>query len=246
MNTIKVKTTQNIEVEYAIASIGDRILAYLIDAAVFLAWAFLWSFVLGVIMQQSGGARDYNSTMVIIITCMLVPMLFYTLLCEIFMNGQTIGKRARDIKVIKLSGHAPSVGDYLLRWIFRLFEISMCYGIIAIITLAINGQGQRLGDMAAGTSIIRTKPVRRKTPFEVRTEENYAVVFPEVNLLTDKDLALIRKLLYKAIVYRNQALLTRIADRTKEVIGVNSELPNDVFLKTVIKDYHHLMSGSLV
>lgn len=245
MNTIKVKTTQNIEVEYAIASVGDRILAYLIDVAVFLAWGFLWAMGLGIIAQQAG-SPGYNTTLAIIMACMFVPMLFYHLLCEIFMNGQSIGKKARDIKVIKLSGNAPSVGDYLLRWIFRLLEISFSYGLVAIITVAINGRGQRLGDLAAGTSVIRTKAFRRRTPFEVRTEEDYAVTFPEVNLLTDKDLALIRQLLYKALMYRNEALLNRIAGRTKEVMGVRTDQPDEIFLRTVIKDYHHLMAGEAV
>jgi uncharacterized RDD family membrane protein YckC len=245
MNTIKVKTTQNIAVEYAIASIGDRILAYLIDAAVLLTWSFLGFMAIGLIMRQTG-KPEFTTSSVIILAVMFLPMLFYSLLCEILMNGQTVGKKARDIKVIKLSGNAPSVGDYLLRWIFRLLEISLCYGIIAIITLAINGKGQRLGDLAAGTSIIRTKAFRQRTPFETKAEENYEVTYPEVNLLSDSDMALIRNLLYKALKYRNEALLAHVANRTKEVMGVTSDLPDETFLRTVIKDYHHVMAGSLV
>jgi len=245
MNTIKVKTTQNIEVEYAIASIGDRILAYLIDLCVYLAWGFTWSIVFGTLLRQNYNP-EARTIITVVLTCIFLPLLFYHLLCEIFMNGQSIGKKARDIKVIKLSGSAPSVGDYLLRWIFRLLEITMCYGVISIITLAINGKGQRLGDLAAGTSVIRTRAYRRKIPFEVRTEENYTVTYPEVNLLTDSDMALIRKLLYKALTYQNETLLSRITERTKVTMGVDSDLPDEVFLRTVIKDYHHVMAESLI
>lgn len=238
MNTIKVKTTQNVAVEYAIASIGDRILAHLIDMGVYFGWFIICSIVLqGINWWQNG-----NSS-VIFSLLLVLPVVFYKLLCEIFMNGQTLGKKARDIRVIKLSGQAPSLGDHLLRWVFRLVDISMSNGLIAIITLAINGKGQRLGDLAAGTSVVRTGAVKRSTFFQVRTEENYQLMFPEVSALTDQDLALIRKLLYKALKYKNEALLQRVAERTREAINVTTNLPDEQFLRQVIKDYHHITSG---
>ncbi len=242
MNTITVKTTQNVALEYPIASIGDRILAYLIDIAVFIGWMI----TIGMLMAFSGieqSAGKLGPVFFILMVVMMVPMLFYSLLCEIFLNGQTIGKRAKDIKVIKLSGAAPSIGDYLLRWLFRLIDISICYGVIAMITIAVTGRGQRLGDLAAGTSVIRTRAVRRNVPFAVKPEENYMVSFPEVSLLTDADMALIRKLLFKALNYRNYTLLAHVAQRTKEAMQINSDLNDEQFLRTVIKDYHHVMTS---
>ncbi|MGV3540554.1 MAG: RDD family protein [Rufibacter sp.] len=239
MNTIKVKTTQNVEVEYAIASVGDRILAYLIDMVVGMAWFLIGFFIVGI---MSAGGQPNNTSFFIVGVIMLLPYLLYHLLCEIFMNGQSIGKKAKDIKVIKLNGHAPSLGDYLLRWIFRIIDVTL-YGIVAIVTIAINGKGQRLGDLAAGTSVIKTVPVRRQDPFKVKLEEDYHVVFPEVTHLTDQDMALVRKLLFKAIKNQNELLLNRISTRLQEVIGVQPHMTDRDFLKTVIKDYYHLTAG---
>jgi uncharacterized RDD family membrane protein YckC len=232
MDTIKIRTTQNVEVEYAIASIGDRILAYLVDGAIYLGWIIVFALV-NVYVGLSG----------VWFILALLPIMFYHLLCEIFLNGQSLGKRALDLKVVKLSGHAPSVGDYLLRWVFRLLDITLFSGFVAIITIAINNKGQRLGDIAAGTSVIKTTPVRRRNSFQVKLEDNYQIVFPEVAVLSDKDMALLRKLLFKAIQYKNEVLLSRIAERTKEVMEVRPKMNDRDFLKTVIKDYHHLTAG---
>ncbi|AKQ46715.1 hypothetical protein TH63_15550 [Rufibacter radiotolerans] len=232
MDTIKIRTTQNVEVEYAIASIGDRILAYLVDGAIYLGWIIVFAL-----------ANVYLGLSGVWYLAVLIPIMFYHLLCEIFMNGQSLGKRAIDLKVVKLSGHAPSVGDYLLRWVFRLLDISLLSGFVAIITIAVNGKGQRLGDIAAGTSVIKTTPVRRRNAFQVQLEDNYTIVFPEVAVLSDKDMALLRKLLFKAIQYKNETLLHRIAERAKEVMEVRPEMSDRDFLKTVIKDYHHLTAG---
>ncbi|KAA3439944.1 RDD family protein [Rufibacter hautae] len=239
METIKIRTTQNVEVEYEIASVGDRILAYIIDTLVGVGWLIICGLVFALLLSS---ASPSTPAIVVLAIIALLPYMFYDLLCEIFMNGQSLGKKARDIKVIKLSGQSPSIGDYLVRWLLRPIDIFF-YGIVAIATIAITGKGQRLGDVAAGTSVIRTTAVQKKNLFQVQLEENYTIVFPEVALLSDKDMALVRKLLAKAIEHKNEALLNRIAERAKEVMNVNPTMTDREFLKTVIKDYHHLTAG---
>lgn len=233
MNTIKVKTTQNVELEYEIASLGDRLLSELVDFAVY----FGYMIIAGII----AGASDAAGLLIAAIAGL--PILLYPLACEVFLNGRTIGKISQDIRVIKLSGKAPTLSDYLLRWIFLLIDTGISFGVVAILTIAITGKGQRLGDIIAGTSVIRNRPIRRQEYIRVRMDENYAITFPSVHLLTDRDMALIRKLFYKAMKHQNYTLLQRTAERTKEVVEIDSNLPDDIFLKTIIKDYHHLMSG---
>ncbi|RNI30076.1 RDD family protein [Rufibacter immobilis] len=239
MDTIKIKTTQNVEVEYAIASVGDRILAYLIDVVVGFGWLVICFLVFAFLFQPSAPS---TAALIAVVVMAMAPFVFYHLLCEIFMNGQSLGKRAKDIKVIKLNGQSPGIGDYLLRWLFRIIDISF-YGVVAIACIAITGKGQRLGDLAAGTSVIKTTAVKRRNPFQVKLEEDYVIVFQEVALLSDKDMALLRKLLAKAMEHRNEVLLNSIAERAKQVMGVQPNMTDRDFLKTIIKDYHHLTAG---
>src|SRR5690606_34920667 len=85
-----------------------------------------------------------------------LPVIFYHLLCEVFMDGQTFGKKAIDIKVVKLDGSQPSVGSYFLRWLLQIVDLPF-FGAIGIITILVNGKGQRVGDLAAGTTVISLK-----------------------------------------------------------------------------------------
>ncbi|RDC64263.1 RDD family protein [Adhaeribacter pallidiroseus] len=235
MNTIRINTSQNVVLEYEPASIGNRILAQLIDYAVYMGW-----FMIGGLIM-SGFSIGYGPVIMIVF---YLPLFFYSLLCEIFLNGQTIGKKARDIKVIKLNGRSPSIGDYLLRWVFLIVDTAVSFGIIAIITMAVTGRGQRLGDLAAGTTVIRTRGVKRNPLLHIPLEEDYQVVFPEVRELTDADVALIRKLLYKARQHQNLALLERVAEKTQETMHVTHDLSPADFLITVLKDYQHRMAES--
>ena len=236
MNTIRIRTTQNVELEYPLASVGDRIIAYFIDFVIY----FMWMVITVLVLQWLGINNNIVSFLVV-----GLPILFYHLLCEIFLNGQSIGKKACDIQVIKLSGEAPTIGDYLLRWVFRLVDTVISSGLVAVITIAASNKGQRLGDMAAGTSVIKKKAVRKTDSIMVATEEGYQIRFPEVSLLTDKDVALIRKLLYKAQQHNNYELLEKMAQRTKEVTGIQTDMGEWDFLQTIVKDYHHFTHGDV-
>jgi uncharacterized RDD family membrane protein YckC len=105
MYTVRVRTTQNVVIDYPLAGLGDRILAFLNDALILAAYAGLcWL------------AFDRLELVVDWITMLFIyiPYLLYHLLFEIFMDGQSPEKRQRKIKVVRLDGTSPSIGNYLL------------------------------------------------------------------------------------------------------------------------------------
>src|SRR4028119_1999780 len=106
MQTVRIQTAQNVFIEYQPASVGDRIIAYLIDGVV------VWSYI--IICATILASMKINETWLYVIL-LGIPYLFYDLLLEILMDGQTIGKKARDIKVVKLDGTQPTIASYLLR-----------------------------------------------------------------------------------------------------------------------------------
>ncbi|MFC0185485.1 RDD family protein [Pseudarcicella hirudinis] len=89
MSELKIQTSQNVTLEFTAASVGDRILAHIIDYLIFFAWFLIFLLTLGVL-----GKDLFNTTIgpVSITLFMILPILFYDLLCEIFMNGQSVGK----------------------------------------------------------------------------------------------------------------------------------------------------------
>ncbi|MGI4833870.1 MAG: RDD family protein [Janthinobacterium lividum] len=250
MASIRVHTTQNVTLEYPVASIGDRIVATIIDNLVLLAYAAVWVGIFFWIASSSGSATshttwDWHKPGYIIAAFLLFliasPFFFYNLVSEIFFNGQTIGKKARHIRVIRLDGTAPRVGDYFLRWLLRFIDMSF-YGVVAMVTIAANGRGQRLGDMAAGTSVIslRAQPAPLPTAGPLAAPVGYQPVFPQAAALADHDAALLRRLLARPLTPATATLLHEAALKTKDLLHLHTDLDDAALLHTVLRDHAHL------
>jgi uncharacterized RDD family membrane protein YckC len=224
---VGIQTTQNVEINYEIASVSDRVLAALID--MFIVFAYL----VGCFILLLNVPELFSTALLII---MYVPAVFYHLVCEVLMNGQTFGKKQRGIRVVKLDGTQPGIGSYLLRWLLGLFE----RGVIGLVVLLINGKGQRLGDMAAGTTVIHIRPrVTLDDTILMAVDEEYTPTFPQVTRLSDRDAAIIKEVLDTAHRDDNRVATAVLYSKTKEFLGVESSLPPTLFLQTVLKDYNY-------
>jgi uncharacterized RDD family membrane protein YckC len=238
MQTIKIQTSQNIELSYALAGVGDRMIAYLIDNAIYFAY-----YLLLFLLHQATKAI-FNNNYISFLA--ILPILLYSLFCEIFMNGQTIGKKAKNIKVISLNGAQASFGQYLIRWIFSLLDITFSLGVIAVVMVSLTEKNQRLGDLIAGTTVVRTDSRRNinETIFE-ETIQAYQPQYPQVTLLHENDISLIKEVLNRHYKMHNPALLKKTADKIKSVLALQSDHEAGDFLKTVIKDYNYLTAQSV-
>jgi len=235
MQTISVRTTQNVFIQYPLASVGDRILGYLIDQLIFVVYVFI---VIAI-------AQSIDMEQIwLLIALLSIPYILYRLLFEIFMNGQTPGKRAMQIKVVRINGTPATVGDYVLRWIFGLIELNIARGLIAMLSVIISGRGQRLGDLVAGTTVIKLIEQRQATAQEVfvSPENNYEVSFPQAVQLNSSDIELIQRSLEINRDLGNQKPMLAITEKVKTQLGVKTDMPPIKFLYVLIKDYNHLTS----
>lgn len=237
MHSIQVRTAQNVFIHYPVASAGERIGGYLIDLLILIVYT------IAVVALFSN--FNMNATW-IWISVVIVPWVFYSVLFEIFMNGQTPGKRLLNIQVVRLDGSRASVGDFILRWIFALLEFSILNGAIALICVAAGGKGQRLGDMVAGTSVIKLAEQKEVTGKEVfvTAEENYAPTFFNATHLSQNDIELIQRALEVNRDQGNSRPMLVITEKIKSHLGIQTDLPPVKFLYTLIKDYNHLNSQS--
>lgn len=225
----KFITNQNIEINLELASLGDRILATIIDTLIIGCYAL----AAGILSGALGGDGT-------VFMFFLLPIMLYSLLFEYFMNGQSPGKHAREIKVVKLDGGAPGIGNYLIRWLIRPLDL-LFYGAVAIISIIISKKGQRLGDLAAGTTVIKVK--QRQSIDSIKTlkkEEDYQIQFPQVKRLNDKQMQLIKKSLEVGVDGLNYEAISELTIKIKEMLQVSSDLPDVKFLYTIIADYEHL------
>jgi len=239
MQKLQVETAQNVIIEQEIANIGERIAAFLIDGVILYAYIFIMMLIFGQLGSSGNNTAGFSLKFLFII-----PAFFYSLLCETFMNGQSFGKMALKIKVAKLDGSQPTFGNYLIRWLFRIIDITF-YGLPAIITIAVNGKGQRIGDIVAKTSVISLKRSKtiNETMFE-ETTDDYSVVYPESEFLQDSDINTVKDVLshYKKDPTNaiSVSMLRQAIDAVKKKTGIETSQTPGKFLKTIITDYNHI------
>ena len=235
MQKVGIQTTQNVLIDYEVAGLGDRIGAFLLDALL------IGAYYVGLSLAnyyQDGLPTWLNAVL-------LLPPFLYHLLCEIFLNGQSLGKRQLNLKVVRLDGTQPGIGSYLLRWLLRPLDIWL-YGSVAIITILVNGKGQRLGDLAAGTTLVKYR--NQQHSFEQQLykpleEDSYQVQFPQVSRLSEKDVALIRETLRTYRLTGNTQPVLLMSDKAQELLGIQTTLPPLKLLHTLVKDYEHISIG---
>ncbi|WP_295721384.1 RDD family protein [Mucilaginibacter sp.] len=237
MQTITVHTTQNIDIDYEIAGIGERILALLIDYGIFIALS-----IVGGILAINGLTEFGVSFYFIVVG---VAFAFYDLVCEVFLNGQSLGKRILKIKVISLDGNRPTFSQYLLRWVLRFVDFPLTAYLGALVSAIVTDNGQRIGDIAAGTAMVKTHPRTQMNNLVFRpSDDTYVPVFKEVSQLTDDDINLIADVLHNYMRTRNSMIVYNMARRIMDHFQI--ALPpgmNDMqFLETIIKDYSHIVA----
>ncbi|HMG89748.1 MAG TPA: RDD family protein [Chryseolinea sp.] len=236
MQTVRVRTTQNVLIDYPLASIGDRILGHLIDRLILIAYSVAVVFALA--------DRDVDLWYIWLLL-LGIPWMFFSVLFEIFMNGQTPGKQLMKTKVVRLNGTPATVGDYLLRWVFSLVDFYILSGAIALVAVAMGGKGQRIGDMVAGTSVVKLIEQREFSAKDVfvATDETHVPTFTQVTQLSDKDIELIQHALEVNRDHGNGQPVMVITEKIKMLLSIQTDLPPVQFLYTIIKDYNSLTTG---
>ena len=238
MNTIRITTSQNIELEYDLASLGERMAGAIFD------WLIIIAYII-VVMVLFSQFHVFENKSYLIITLVTLPIAFYDLASEALFNGQSIGKRIMKIRVISIEGNQPTIGQYLIRWLFRLIDSTMTYSLCALICVAVSERKQRLGDMVAGTTLIKTSPRTsfQQTLFAPTPDIHYTVSFPLVTSLSDKDVQLIKEVSLQVQKTGNNYLAFQAAEKVKSLLGVETNLDPAYFLQVVIADYNYLTAS---
>lgn len=266
MSKVRLQTTQNVTIDYDVARTGDRIIAGLLDICVLLGYAFAVGFVL----ELLGSSIEFDVGVPLFVFLLTLPYVFYHLLFESFWDGQSLGKKARKIQVVRADGKQANVGNYLLRWIVRfpfliglgvlipssfslvLFVFSALFvgtfaGGIAILVSMLTRNNQRIGDLLAGTVVVRVNPwISLDETILSAVHSDYIPVYPQIEDLTEEDATLINDTLtaYK-IALKKGSSFSPVA-RLREVLirkyNLSRPQQSDLeFLQTILKDYNQLV-----
>lgn len=250
MLQVKLDTGFNIEIDFMIAPFIKRLFAWLIDYVILIAWSVIMNKVFRIGQDYFWELPAWQELII------ALPVLLYFPLTEIFLNGQTVGKKAMQIKVITIDGGNPSISQFIIRWLFRMIDFPV-WILVAIsmgevpwwsAILLFGGIGcliatpytQRIGDIVAGTILIDT---RNRTSWEdtVFTElaENYQPRYAQVMQLSDKDINTLKGIISAVRRKSDYDLSIRIAARIRSKLHIEDDQDSLEFLQTLLKDYNY-------
>jgi uncharacterized RDD family membrane protein YckC len=239
--TVDITTTQNVTIEYELAPMRERAMAWLLDAFMLSMAYFILSLIFAALLHSIIG----DTWSVVFVVFYLVFFLGYFVLTEMLNNGRTVGKMAMSIKVIRLDGKDPEWGDVILRAILQSVDIMTTVGLIGTLLIKTTYKGQRLGDMAAGTTVIKLPLMTGRFSLRdiqnIASIENYQPVYPQVRRFTEKDMIFIKTALSRYHQYPNDAhrvVVEHLVEHVLPILEIEQRPVNNIeFLRTLLRDY---------
>lgn len=238
MKNIEIKTTQNVVLEYELADLRDRIVAFLVDLMVLGTAIGLLAFVgyAGFFLEGTAGTV-YG----IFLTCIFI---FYSLAFETLNHGQSLGKMLMKIQVMKINGSKAGFSDYAARWVFRMIDIYFSLGGIASILVASSDKAQRIGDIVATTAVVKTVPkmdLKLQDILNLKSRDSHTVTYAQAKHLKEHEALLIKSTLDRFKDFPNNAhreAVMLLAEKLQQSFKTDGEEKNaKQFLQTVLHDY---------
>lgn len=158
-----ILSSQGIRIHQEPASFAARLAAFSID---FMLMGIAWSVLFAT--YGAGLLSGMNNVMAIILV-ILIPYL-YPLISETVASGQTLGKKLLHIRVVDLEGGGPKISAFILRWLILPLDVFGSAGIGPLCVFFTKHQ-QRLGDLVAGTWVVRTQEYEKVDFSSLEAEE---------------------------------------------------------------------------
>lgn len=240
-----VDTPEQINLSYDIAGIGSRFLAAIIDTIIILIMEGLLLLVLSLLSSRLGVA-DSITTAIAVVGSFAVLWGFY-LVAEMLSNGQSPGKRVIGLRVVREGGRPITFTASALRNIIRFVDFLPLFYGIGVITMFVDGRARRLGDLAAGTLVVRERaPVSLESLSQpVYTLPAGATPMPadmalHVERLSDQDYNLIQDYLRRRAELSAAARVrigAQLAEGIRQRLDLPEGTPDDTLLITVAATY---------
>lgn len=235
MPEANIITGQYVQISQSPASLGERIVAQIIDSFLIICY------LVGVSLLTTELDFFYRTKMLFFLIAIYLPAIFYHFLMELFNHGQSVGKMVMRIRVVKKDGTTPGIGDFFMRWLLQLVDLGFS-GVGALVIL-ISKNSQRLGDLAAGTMVIQLNDYRK---IQVSLDEfyyldrKYKPVYPQAEDLSLNQLDVIQRTLNSEYGYERDRRIASLAEKVRAHLNISdTNTADEKFLYTIIRDYQH-------
>jgi uncharacterized RDD family membrane protein YckC len=243
---IDVRTPESIEFTYALAGLGSRFLAWAFDfllqilvaIAIFLGIIWAGSRIAGSSIRAAAAAGASEKIAEAIVIAIIVGVVFalffgYFIAFEAFWNGQTPGKKLLGIRVVRDGGYPVDFGASLVRNLIRVAEFLLTGYALSAISATVSPENKRLGDIAAGTIVVRD--ARLKLPSLDALRGTSDPVYGATAFLSGDERALVKRFLERRDelnAVKRQELAQQLASRVRSRVPADLQrLPDEALLE---------------
>ena len=151
---VRIATPEGVDVELTLAGIGSRFIAALLDLLIQGSVLLASAFALGVLGNDDAGGFGVAAYSIVF----FLVFFGYDVLFEVRSRGRTLGKRWTGLRVVRSGGRPVTFVPSAVRNVLRVVDILPMYYAIGMLSIFVTARNQRLGDLAAGTLIVRERP----------------------------------------------------------------------------------------
>jgi uncharacterized RDD family membrane protein YckC len=231
-------TPEAVTIAVDVAGLGSRMIAWLIDSLIQLA--IVLPIVLGV---GAGNLADGPELVVVSLVIFLIVWGYYPIF-EVLWQGRTPGKRAQRIRVIRTDGQPANGAAILVRNLIRILDVILL-PFLAVISMLVTSRAQRLGDLAAGTMVVREP--RFSEPETIRLPSRADLPVVDATGLSEREYDVIRSFLARRSSLDPTArwrLAAQLAASVRGRVGLLPDgVPDEAMLEAVAQSYRRRFEG---
>jgi uncharacterized RDD family membrane protein YckC len=229
-------TPEAVQLRADVAGVGSRTIAFILDSLIQAALLIPVLFI-----PLADGLDGTGETVVVALVAFVVVWLYYPAF-EWLWHGQTPGKRYQGIRVVRRDGQPAGLAPVLVRNLVRIVDVMML-PFLALISMVVTKYSQRLGDLAAGTMVVRERalPAPNVIPWLVPAETSFATL--DTSGLTERDYTVLRTFLARRTsldATARQQLAARLAARVREQLRErpdDARLPDEQLIEAAAQSY---------
>lgn len=243
MLTLPVRSPTNVSIDYTIAPLLERSVAFIIDYVALQIVGQLFVATIGAALIDAIGSDQFLYLFLQLTAVIGIPLLYFSL-SEYLTEGRTLGKRLLGLRTIRVDGAPPTFETYGLRSVMLLLDFLLTLGALGLLAAGSSPLRQRIGDRIAQTVVIRARPrslYRLDDILNIKTVDDHEVAFPAADQLDISQALLIKELIVRWERTKTDELRD-LVDDTAQRVAARLDLPAAPqrrleFLRQVLRDY---------
>jgi len=236
-------TPEAVALRIDIAGLGSRFVATVVDTLLQAAITGVLALAAGPGLSALGVSE--NVAFPTVIAVVTIAVLGYFPAFEILMRGKTPGKRAQHLRVVHVDGQPARAGSILLRNLVRIVDFLPGSYLIGALSIFFSKRSQRLGDLVAGTIVIRERRQELPAAPELPPRQGMGAL-PDTSALTERDYAAVRAFLQRRGTLDRDArrhLAEKLVITLGSRIGGKQQGGPEEFLESIAQSYRERFSG---